>query len=138
MRPSLRNESDIPVLSGTRLSRRLGLLGTVAFLLPSVTWLLSLSGSYVVEDFACTAAASADAPPSTAALRAILIGSNVVLMAVTLLAGIAGWWLLRKARSSDTDAMYAFFGWTVLAFAILYAFSIVLIGIHPLLLEVCA
>lgn len=134
--PSPRNESDLPVLGGRAMPEPTPFIGVLAFLLPSITWLLSLAASYVVEDFTCTAAASAAAPPPRDALLAILIAANVLLLLLTLAAGGVGLRLLRR-HPDDEARITSFLGWSIIAFSLVYAYSILLIGVHPLLLEVC-
>lgn len=109
----------------------------VSALAPPVAWLLSLGLSYAIEDFVCTAAASAGAPPPTETVRVLIVVLNIVLLLVTVVAGLAGFAAARRAPSHGSGAAL-FLGYTGALLAIMFAFGIILIGINPLVLEVCA
>lgn len=112
-------------------------VATVAALAPPVAWLLSLGLSYVIEDFVCTAAASAGAPAPTETVRVLIVVLNIVLLLVTVAAGLAGFAAARRAPSNGSGAAL-FLGYTGALLAMMFAFGIILIGINPLVLEVCA
>ncbi|GAB3553474.1 hypothetical protein GCM10027404_26000 [Arthrobacter tumbae] len=113
-------------------------VATVAALTPPVVWLLSLGLSYAIEDFVCTAAASAGAPAPTETVRVLIIVLNIVLLLVTVAAGLAGFVAARRVPASNGSGAATFLGYTGALLAIMFAFGIILIGINPLVLEVCA
>lgn len=113
-------------------------IATAAALIPPAAWLLSLGLSYVIDDFVCTAAASAGAPAPSSSVRILIIVLNIVLLLVTLAAGLAGFSVARRAPSANGSGSARFLGYTGALLALMFAFGIVLIGVNPLVLEVCA
>lgn len=120
-----------------RSSRRLTALATASFLVPPAAWLLSLGGSYVLEDFTCTAVASAGRTPPEWGLWALLLALNAVLLLITLLAGITGWGALRRAGRTARPNLVRFLGGVGAVLSLVMAYGIVLIGTQLLFLEVC-
>jgi hypothetical protein len=112
--------------------------GVLSVLVPPAAWLLSLGGSYAVEDFTCAAFSSAGAMSPDQALRIVLTVLNAVLFAVTLVAGIMGFLLARRSPRLRGGWVLLFLGSVGALLALIFAYSIVLIGLHPLVLEVCA
>lgn len=110
-------------------------IATISALASSVLWLLSLAVSYAIEDFVCTATASAAVPQPSETLRILLVALNAVLLLLTLLAGVLGFLAATRAEGLGVAT---FLGYTGAVLAVMYAYSIVLIGIQPLLLEACS
>jgi hypothetical protein len=120
-----------------RTDRRTTALAVASVLVPPAAWLLSLSGSYVLEDFVCTAVASAGRTPPEWGLWVLLIVLNTVLLLITLLAGITGWGALRRARRAARPALVRFLGGVGAVLSLVMAYGIVLIATQLLFLEVC-
>lgn len=106
----------------------------VAALLPLAAWSASFLGSYVVQDFACQAAASADRMLSPTTLPVALLVANALLLVICLLPALAGQLWLRRHTMQPVDR---FLARAALIGGLLFGFSIVLIGINPAVLEVC-
>lgn len=121
-----------------RVNTRAALVGVLAVLVPPAAWLLSLGGSYAVEDFTCSAFTSAGAATPDEVLRIVLTVLNAVLLAVTLLAGAMGFLLARRSPRLRGSRVLFFLGSVGALLALIFAYSIVLIGLHSLVLEVCA
>lgn len=113
-------------------------IATISALASSVLWMLSLAVSYAIEDFVCTATASAAVPQPSETLRILLVALNAVLLLLTLLAGVLGFLAARAATRAEGLGVVTFLGYTGAVLAVMYAYSIVLIGIQPLLLEACS
>lgn len=109
----------------------------VAALTPLAAWSAAFLLSYVIQDFICAAAHSADQAVPATTVRVILVGLNAVLLLVTLGAGALGWSWWRRFRRQDRPGVERFLALITIVAAVLFAFSIVLIGINPLFLEVC-
>jgi hypothetical protein len=112
-------------------------VGVAAMLVPPVAWALSLGLSYAVQDFTCSAAASASDPDPAASLRAVLLALNGVLLVATLVAGAGGLAAGRRSRRGKDSGLVAFLGYVGAGLALVFAFGIVLIAANPLVLEVC-
>lgn len=113
-------------------------LAVISALSSSVLWLMSLGLSYGIEDFTCSAAASAAVPPPHQFLQVLLVALNGVLLLLTLAAGVIGFLVARSAHQTDGPGAARFFGYTGAMLAVMYAYSIVLIGVHPLIMEACS
>lgn len=113
-------------------------LAVAAVLVPPVAWVSALGLSYVVQDFACTAYASAGRTPPTAMIGAAVVGLDVVLLVLTLAAGVVAWRTDRRARTSDSSPLFGFLGRLGLFLALGFGAGIVMIAVTPLVLEVCA
>lgn len=118
-------------------SRRWAGLGTAAVLVPIGAWGVSLAGSYVLQAFSCLTYASAGVSPPEMRLGWVLVGVNVAMLIITLLAGVTGLWVLRRAADGPRPRLQWFLGFLGAVLALVFAFSIVLIGFQPLFLEVC-
>jgi hypothetical protein len=108
-----------------------------AVIVPAVAWALALGASYAVQDFACTAYASAGAPAPDAAVGAVVLALDAVLLLVTVAAGVLAVRALRRGRAAD-DHLLGFLGALGLALALGFGAGIVLVAVNPLVLEVCA
>jgi hypothetical protein len=112
--------------------------GLVALLVPPVAWFLALSLSYLVEDFNCTAAATADDPTPATGLKVTLLVLHGILLVVAVVAGLLGW---RATRSGGSDRgrgdVARFTGSVGAGLSLVFAFGIVLIAWNVLVLEVC-
>ena len=106
-------------------------------LVPLVTWSISLLFSYLIQDFACAAAQSAGQPVPATGLRVLLIVMNAVLLAVTIGSGALAGSSLRRPARPELNTVDRFLAVSAVAFAALVCFSIVMIGVNPLVLEVC-
>lgn len=113
-------------------------LSVAAVLVPPVAWVGALGLSYVVQDFACTAYASAGRTPPTTVIGAAVIGLDVVLLLLTLAAGVVAWRTNRGAPTSDSSPLFGFLGRLGLLLALGFGAGIVMIAVNPLVLEVCA
>lgn len=109
----------------------------LALLASPAAWLVSLGLSYAVEDFTCAAFASAGAPAPAGSVRGVLLGLNVLMLALTVAAGVVSWRVLRTEQA-HRSALVRFLGQGGVSFAAVFALGVVLIGMNPLLLEVCA
>lgn len=125
-----------PVLSGDEIPQRTGLVSVLLFLVPPVAWVLSLGLSYLVEDFACSAAASAGAAAPITAIRTTILVLNVLLLLATAIAGILAV-RLRRGRSVGHPTV-RFLGWGTIASALVFGYGIVLIIVSALLLGTCS
>ncbi|GAA4431291.1 hypothetical protein GCM10023169_35670 [Georgenia halophila] len=121
--------------TGTSTTRRATRRGVVALVVPPVAWTASLYLSYVVQDFTCSSVASAGGGVAGGALSAVLIGLNVVLLLATVVAGLTG---LAVARHAGRGAgLLPFLGYVGAAAAVVFGYSIVLLGLTPVVLGVC-
>lgn len=127
--------SDKPILAGEALPRRAATVAVVLFLVPPIAWVFSLGASYVVDDFVCTAAASAGAVPPAAPVRWVVVALNLVLLAATVASGVLAF--LGDRRSERSAPVMSFLSWTTVGSAALFAYGIVLIGASVLLLRTC-
>ncbi|MFC8923065.1 hypothetical protein [Cellulosimicrobium sp. NPDC057127] len=119
-----------------RVDRRVR-AAVASVLVPPVAWAVALGASYAVQDFACTAYASAGAPAPDAAVGAVVLALDAVLLLLTVAAGVVALRALRRARATDDDLL-RFLGALGLALAVGFGAGIVLIAVNPLVLEVCA
>jgi hypothetical protein len=104
---------------------------------PAVAWAVALGASYAVQDFACTAYASAGAQAPDTAVGAVVLALDAALLLITVAAGVVAFLALRRARATDDDLL-RFLGALGLALAIGFGAGIVLVAVNPLVLEVCA
>lgn len=117
----------------------------VPFLLlgPAVAWLLALSVSYVVHDFLCAAAETAGESAPVGPLRVGIVAMNVLLLAVTVAAGILSFFVLRETRrrGDETEGTLTgparFVGAAGIGMAVLFGFGIVLIATTPVVVGAC-
>ncbi|GAA1659215.1 hypothetical protein GCM10010977_08410 [Citricoccus zhacaiensis] len=105
-------------------------------LIPPVAWLASLGLSWLLQDFTCTASATAGAPAPETALLLVLMGMNAVLLLITVVSGFFSVRALRAGHRARAPLM-SFLGLSGCALAVLFGFGIVLIMAMPLVLEVC-
>lgn len=123
--PELRKDTGPDVSRGT-------VLAVLSVVIPPLAWLGSLGGSYLVQDFVCSAYESAARPgPDGTVLVLILVG-NALLLVLTLLAGWAGW--VRWRRGARGERFLGLIGLGTMPF---FALGIILIALPPLFLEVC-
>lgn len=108
-----------------------------AVLVPPAAWLAALGLSYVVQDFACSAYTSAGRVPPATAIGAVVVGLDVVLLALTLAAGVVAWQAYRHA-SAEHSPLPGFLGVLGMILSLAFAGGIVMIAVNPLVLEVCA
>ncbi|MDR7381036.1 hypothetical protein [Promicromonospora iranensis] len=118
--------------------RRSPALALVGVLLPPVAWLCALGLSYLVQDFACTAYASAGHSPPATVIGAVVVGLDVVLLALAVSAGIMAWRVHRQARDTEPSSPLGFLGLLGLLLSVGFGAGIVLVAVNPLVLEVCA
>lgn len=110
---------------------------------PAVAWLLSLAVSYVVHDFFCAAAATAGTTAPVTGLRIGIVALNVVLLAVTVVAGVLAVSVYRAAREPATAAARPlagparFVGLAGIGMAVLFGLGIVLIATTPVVVGAC-
>ncbi|MFD2795800.1 hypothetical protein ACFS27_19725 [Promicromonospora vindobonensis] len=108
-------------------------------LVPPVAWLCALGLSYVVQDFACTAYASAGHPPPATMIGAIVVGLDVVLLVLVLAAGGVAWRVHRRAAPDvERSSPLSFLGLLGVLLSVGFGAGIVLVAANPLVLEVCA
>jgi hypothetical protein len=107
-------------------------------LLPPVAWLCALGLSYLVQDFACTAYTSAGHSPPAMVIGAIVVGIDVVLLALAVSAGVVAWRVHRQARDAEPSSPLGFLGLLGLLLSVGFGAGIVLVAVNPLVLEVCA
>lgn len=110
----------------------------VAVLVPPVAWLGALGLSYAVQDFACTAYASAGHNPPTTVIGAVVLGLDVVLLVLTLAAGGMAWRVHRRAGDGERTSAQSFLGLLGVLLSVGFGTGIVLVAVNPLVLEVCA
>lgn len=105
---------------------------------PPVAWLLTLSISYLGQDFACSAARSDGRALPGAGLTTALILINVALLLLALTAGLAGARLYLAGRSRQrADRTAGFVGLTGIVLTVLFSFGIVLIMVNPTVWAAC-
>lgn len=105
-------------------------------LIAAAAWLAALAGSYVVEDFVCTAAASrADTAPADT-VEAVVLVLNALLLLLTLAVGVVGGYVGRRNGEGPRSAT-TFLGYLGAGLSLLFGFGIVLIMANPLVLEAC-
>lgn len=114
---------------------------------PAVAWLLALSLSYVVHDFLCAAAETAGESAPVGPLRVGIVALNVLLLAVTVAAGILAFFVYRQARRRTDDRTdepegalagpAQFVGAAGIGMAVLFGFGIVLIATTPVVVGAC-
>lgn len=113
-------------------------LAVAAVLVPPVAWVCALGLSYVVQDFACTAYASAGRNPPTTVIGTVVVTLDVVLLVLTLAAGVVAWRTGRRATAGDSSPLFGFLGRLGTFLSLGFAAGIVMIAVNPLVLEVCA
>lgn len=106
--------------------------GLIATIVPPVAWLVSLAASYVLQDFACSAYASAGAAAPDGSILVGLLAGNAVLLLVTVVAGVLGTLEYRRE-----EGVRGFLGLIGLGSSVVFGLGIVLIAVNPLVLEVC-
>lgn len=129
----------VPV-SPDRPDRRRTAIAVTAAVVPPIAWLVSLAMSYVIQGFSCAAASSADVAPPEETLHVILIVLNVVLLAVTVAAGIAGLLLARSLMTTGEHTgsrVLVFLGWAAVVLALVFGYGIILIGGGVVVLPAC-
>lgn len=102
-------------------------------LVPPAAWSASLGLSYLIEDFTCRAAASAGVADPGGTVLTILLTGNVVLLLLTVAAGVLGWRLWRRAADRTSRWM----GGLAAVLTVFFGLGIVLITSNLLVLEVC-
>lgn len=105
-------------------------------LIPPIAWLASLGLSWLLQDFTCTASATAGAPAPESTLFMVLVVMNAVLVLITVASGLFSARELRRGRRAGAPLL-SFLGLSGCALAVLFGFGIVLITAMPLVLEVC-
>ncbi|MCW4384782.1 hypothetical protein OH146_03230 [Salinibacterium sp. SYSU T00001] len=127
-------------------------LAAIAVLASPAAWLASLWLSWGVQDFTCSAAASADSDAPAAGLFVILLVMNIVLLVLAALSGVVGWVLARHSRAATQQAesdggngesanrpgVLSFLGVTAAVLSLLFCYGIILITANPLVFEVCS
>jgi heme/copper-type cytochrome/quinol oxidase subunit 3 len=108
-----------------------------ALVTPLVAWAVSLAGSYLVQDFICSAARSADRPSPGATVDAILIALNAAMLALCVAAGALAAWSAVRARRRDRPPLVLFLAVAGMLGAVLFAYGVVLIGTNPLIYGGC-
>ncbi|RWZ67997.1 hypothetical protein ELQ92_01695 [Labedella populi] len=113
------------------------LVPLLTFLVPIVAWLVSLAGSYAVQDFTCSAASSVGHPQPVAGLTVVLIALNAAMLAVCVISAAVGAVLLRRGRASSGFRLRVFLLVVGFASSLFFAFGVVLIGANPLIYGAC-
>lgn len=109
----------------------------IVLLGPPVAWLLALGLSYIGQDFACSAARSAGRASPGTGLTATVILIDIVLLLVTMAAGVLAARLYADRDHRRAGHTAAFVGLTGVALAVLFSFGIVLIAVNPTVLGAC-
>lgn len=107
-------------------------MAIASVVVPPLAWLTSLVSSYGVQDFTCTAFASAARPGPDGAVLGMVLAANGLLLVLTLLTGWFGWLRWRHGRRSER-----FLGLVGVGAMPFFALGIILIALPPLFLEVC-
>lgn len=105
----------------------------VVVLLPQVLWVVSLAGTYVTQDFSCSALDQAGAESPGTTLATALIVANAVLLGFV---AATGFYATRLARSA-TDRSARFLTWLAVALSVAFGFGIVMIAAPMFFLEIC-
>lgn len=112
--------------------RRTQVLAVLAVVVPPLAWLVSLAGSYVGQDFTCSAFASAARPGPGGAVLTFILVVNTLLLLLTLLAGWVGWTRWQRGEGAER-----FLGLVAILSVPFFALGIVLIALPSIFLEVC-
>lgn len=128
--------ADKPILAGDALPHGPAVLAVVLFLVPPVAWVLSLGLSYLVDDFVCSAAWSVGAEAPATGVRLIVVVLNLVLLAVTAVAGVLAF--RGRRRSGRAAHVMSFLSWTTVGSAALFGYGIVLIAASAFVLRTCS
>lgn len=122
----------------SRAGRRRLVVAGATIVVPFLAWAGSLGGSYVLQDFTCLNYASAGTPAAESNLQITLTLLNLAMLVITVVSGAVAGWILRRAADGPHPELLRFLGFVGGASALTCAFSVILIGIQPLLLEVCS
>lgn len=109
---------------------------TALLVVPPLVWIGSLAMSWLIQDFTCTAARTAGAAVPGNTLFWVLIVLNVVMLAIIVACGLDSLRTLRQARRTEAPLM-SFVGYAGVGLAALFGFGVTLIGITPLLFDIC-
>lgn len=113
------------------------LVPLLTFIVPIGAWLVSLAGSYAVQDFTCSAASSVGHPQPVAGLTVVLIALNAAMLALCIGSAVIGGVLLRRDGTSSGFRLRVFLLVVGFASSLFFAFGVVLIGANPLIYGAC-
>lgn len=108
------------------------LIAVASVVVPPLAWLGSLAASYTVQDFTCSAFASAARPGPDGTVLVLLLVGNALLLVLTALTGWGGWTRWQKGSRGER-----FLGLVGAGMTPVFLLGIVLIALPPLFLEVC-
>jgi hypothetical protein len=111
--------------------------GVLAVLAPIVAWAISLAGSYVLQDFVCSAVGSAGRAAPGSGLTLTLVVLNVAMLLVCIAAGVLAVVAGRAAGKEAGAGLARFLALFGVLSAFMFGYGVVLIAVTPLLYGPC-